>query len=115
MHAQICQILLPWRVPLVFLRQECIKWIERVVGVGEGRNDAGISHIAYKNQVDGISIVQTGKVGGISIMVSELNPPLIPPLAGGDKDEGEGEERRCEVMVVEVEEIHGGGGGGGGG
>ena len=74
------------------MRQECIKWIEREVGVGEDRNDAGMSHIAYKNQGGGISIVQTARGGGI--MVSELNPPLIPPLVGGDKDEGEGKERR---------------------
>ncbi len=76
------------------MRQECIKWIEREVGVGEDRNDASMSHIAYKSQGDGISIVQTGRGGEISIMVSELNPPLIPPLEGGDKDEGKGEEIR---------------------
>ena len=82
-------------------------------GVGEGRNDAGIGHIANKNQGDGISIVQTAR-GGISIMVSKLNPPLIPLLAGEDKDEGEGEDRRCKVTEVdeEVEEIQGRGGGG---
>ena len=63
MHAQMCQILLPWRVPLICLRQECIKWIEREVGVEEDRNDAGMSHIAYKNQGGGISIVQTARGG----------------------------------------------------
>ena len=76
------------------MRQECIKWIEREVGVGEDRNDVGMSHIiAYEQKGGGISIVQTAR-GGISIMVSELNQPLIPPLAGGDKDEGKGEEMR---------------------
>ena len=83
MRTKICQILLPWRVPLVCLRQECNKWIEREVGVGEDRNDAVMSHIAYKKQGGGISIVVQTIRGGIPIMVSELNPPLIPPLAGG--------------------------------
>ena len=77
------------------------------VGLGEDRKDAGMSHIAYKNQGGGISIVQTARGGGISIMVSELNPPLIPPLAGGAMmraRERRGDERCWRLRRYEEEE-----------
>ena len=43
------------------LAWECIKWIEREVGVGEDIKDAGMSHIMYKKQGGGISIVQKAR------------------------------------------------------
>jgi hypothetical protein len=87
MRAQICQILLPGRVALVCLRQECIKWIERVVGVGEDRKNAGMSHITYKKQGGYISIVQKARGlylnnGKCIILISKCQL-FLPWIQGG--------------------------------
>ena len=69
--------------------QECIKWIERVVGVGEDRRNAGMSHITYKKQGGCISILQKARgwypnYGKCIILISKCQL-FLPWIQGGGR------------------------------